>query len=56
MQMRAGRAFLGFQEARVAFAPTFKYDVGTQVSYASQIRRPTFEFDITKEEGQGHMN
>ena len=29
-QMRAGRAFSGFQEASINFAPTFKYDVGTQ--------------------------
>ena len=39
-QMRAGRAFSGFQEAKIEFAPTFKYDVGTQVPPSNSSSPP----------------
>jgi phosphatidylinositol-bisphosphatase len=38
-QQRAGLAFTGFQEAKIGFAPTYKYDAGTSIFDSSEKQR-----------------
>eukprot|EP00026_Physarum_polycephalum_P002205 Phypoly_transcript_02210.p1 GENE.Phypoly_transcript_02210~~Phypoly_transcript_02210.p1 ORF type:complete len:894 (+),score=189.75 Phypoly_transcript_02210:175-2856(+) len=38
-QMKSGSAFEGFQESPIQFAPTYKYDIGTNVYDSSEKKR-----------------
>ncbi|EFA83773.1 RhoGAP domain-containing protein [Heterostelium album PN500] len=42
-ERKAGRSFIGFQEAPINFAPTYKYDVGTTTYDTSEkMRTPSY--------------